>query len=240
MHTNGTIVVFGGSGAIGKSVLDLLLLRDARPLVATHRSQAPPELPGVVWVRFDAATGEGGSDLAKVIARNGACVRSVVFAIGCPSSKRKVVETPVSEWIETFAVNAIGLVNAYTAVHEPARRGQARVVVLSSDTTRKVGASNGPYTVAKASLEAIALTLAKEEAPQGVRVNVLAPSLVDSPLANRVLRLKGVNEAQSYALTQPWGRLLTSREVAEAALSMVLDPAWAYATGQVYRLASSA
>ena len=72
----------------------------------------------------------------------------------------------------------------------------------------------------------------------GVRVNVLAPSLVDSPLADHILQLKGVVDRHAYVDMLPQGRMITTLEVAEAAVSMGLDLQWDYANGQVFRLAS--
>jgi NAD(P)-dependent dehydrogenase (short-subunit alcohol dehydrogenase family) len=238
MSIDGTVVVFGGTGAVGRATLDTLRRRGRDPVVATWCNRPPPEAPGVAWARFDAVSGAGREELSRALDRAGGAVRAVVFTVGGPSSKRPVAQTPEPEWGETFAANALSFVHAYAAVRGPAHRGRARVVALGSDATRTVGPGNGPYTAAKAALEAIALTLAKEEAEHGVRVNVLAPSLIDSPMAARILRLKGVDHPAAYATTQPWGRLLTAEEVAEAAVSMALDPAWEYATGQVVRLAA--
>jgi NAD(P)-dependent dehydrogenase (short-subunit alcohol dehydrogenase family) len=81
-------------------------------------------------------------------------------------------------------------------------------------------------------------TLAKEEAYYGVRVNVVAPMLVDSPLGDRILSLKGITDKAALAMTLPWGRLLSVAEVAEAVASVGLDDAWQYATGHVFRLSA--
>jgi NAD(P)-dependent dehydrogenase (short-subunit alcohol dehydrogenase family) len=103
---------------------------------------------------------------------------------------------------------------------------------------RGAGARNGPYTASKAALEAVALTLAKEEAGSGVRVNIVAPSLVESPQAQTVLARKGVTDTAVYYAGLPWGRALSVDEVAEVIVGIGADEQWRYLTGQVLRMAA--
>lgn len=160
------------------------------------------------------------------------------FCIGIPSAKKQIVDTKTEEWINLFSVNAVGFVRAYTAIADIVRRSQSRIIVLSSDTTRIMGSQNGPYTASKAALEVIVQTLAKEEAQFGVRLTLLAPSLVDSPLADYILELKGITDKATHNESLPWGRPIAIQEVAEAAVSLALDVQWGYCTGQIFRLAS--
>ncbi len=120
------------------------------------------------------------------------------------------------------------------------RRSQGRVVALSSNTTNVLGPTNGAYTASKVALESVVVTLAKEEASYGVRINALAPSLVESPLADYVLKLKGVRDRKDYISSLPWGRMISRESIADVATSIVLDDSWDYVTGQVIRFASGA
>jgi NAD(P)-dependent dehydrogenase (short-subunit alcohol dehydrogenase family) len=97
-------------------------------------------------------------------------------------------------------------------------------------------ATSGPYTATKAALQSVAVTLAREEAVNGVRVNVLAPSLIRSPMAEEVLRRKGVSDPEAHYRALPWGRPLDADEVAAARLAVALDPPWRYVSGRVIPL----
>ena len=50
--------------------------------------------------------------------------------------------------------------------------------MISSVATSHMAANSSPYNMAKAALEALAMTLAKEERRNGIHVNVVAPGLV--------------------------------------------------------------
>lgn len=58
--------------------------------------------------------------------------------------------------------------------------------MISSVAVQAMGSHGGPYNMAKAALEALALTLAKEEERHGIRVNVIRPGFVDTRLAHLV------------------------------------------------------
>ncbi len=119
------------------------------------------------------------------------------------------------------------------------------VLFLSGTLAQRPVAESGAYAASKAALEAYAKAFALEEAPR-VRVNVLAPGLVDTAMA-RTLRLsegeamplgperQSREKAQREAMASwhPMGRLGQPEEVAEAALQL-LDACWS--TGTVLTL----
>src|SRR5205823_10178522 len=130
--------------------------------------------------------------VAEAVRVDGRPLRTLIYAAGVDSTKRSVVDTPMDEFEQLWKANAMGFVAIWQATAELARVDGASVVVVSSEAARTAGSGNGPYSVSKAALETIALTLAKEEATCGVRVNVVSPSLVASPMAETMLAHKGI------------------------------------------------
>jgi 3-oxoacyl-[acyl-carrier protein] reductase len=232
------ILVFGGTGGIGRAIIDHSIKRNLKQIVATYRS-SPPHIPELVqWTRFNAGS-TPPRELASWLDKNMIRLDSVIFTIGTPSSKRIIVDTPEDEWLSLYIDNCLSFVLAYQAIKVKIRENKGCVLVLSSNTTKTIGKLNGAYTAAKAALETVVVTLSKEEAPYGVRINALAPSLVDTPLADHIIKLKGVKNKKKYIRSLPWKRLIDKSAVAEAAVSIVLDSAWNYATGQIFHLASN-
>lgn len=240
-----TAVVFGATGTIGQEIVACLKKRGLTQIVATYYSQDPKPLSdihsNIKWTFFDA-----NSDTSN----EGSCIKSlsmkflesfsVFYCIGLPSSKQLVSETEPQEWISLFNTNCVGLVRAFHLVKAHLRRTKGCLLVVSSDTTRVIGSKNGAYSASKVALEVLAETLAKEESNYGVRVIVLSPSLVDSPLANHILSLKGIEDKDFYIREScPWSRLITVSEVAETAVALALDPAWNYMSGHVVRLSAN-
>ncbi|MFF7944528.1 SDR family NAD(P)-dependent oxidoreductase [Nocardia gamkensis] len=203
-------VVAGASGAIGHAMATQLATT-GWSVIATFRRHRPDPLDGIIWVPFDGSSDAGGQELRSVIQTDPRPVSALLCCIGAPSSKRRIADTDASEFDAVFASNVTAVVRLWHATHESARRGQAGVVVLGSSTTSQLRPGNGAYSSAKAGLEALVATLAAEEAEQGVRINLVAPSLVDSPLAESILAVKGVTDPAAYYQGLPWGRPLSTR-----------------------------
>ena len=86
--------------------------------------------------------------------------------------------------------------------------------------------------MAKAALEALALTLAKEERTRGIRVNIVAPGLVDTEMGRRLVKgALGVDDIRTLDKGMPFGRVCTPEDVADVVRFLVSD-ACAYVTGQ--------
>lgn len=228
-------VVAGASGAIGAEVASRLVSAGWE-VIATYRRQPGPD-PDVTWTLFNGGAVAGADQLRLALRADARPVAAVICCIGAPSSKRLVAETDPDEFDEVFAANVTAVVQLWQAVCETARAGAAGVVVLGSSTTTALRAGNGAYSAAKAAAEALVATLATEESEYGVRVNMVSPSLVDSPLAEALLVRKGVTDIAGYYSGLPWGRPLSTAEVATVAVDLATAPHWRYASGQVVRLA---
>lgn len=230
-------VVGGGTGAIGQAVVENFA-GQGWTVVATYRRGTPSKAKGVHWIRFDGSDDSDVARLSDLVMKISGRLAAVVSTIGVPSSKQLVAETEGDEYADVFEGNVIANVRLWRAIYKRARIGKAGLVLLGSDTTATLRPRNGAYSAAKAALEALGVTLAAEEAPYGVRVNVVAPSLVKSPLAEQILKMKGVAETGEYYTALPWGRALTSTEVARVAVDIATNRQWEYVSGQTIRLAA--
>jgi len=93
-------------------------------------------------------------------------------------------------------------------------------------------AYGAPYNMAKAAAEALALTLAHEEATNGVRVNIVAPGLVATDMGDRLVRAKlGRGSVSELDPEQPFGRVTRPADVAEVICFLVSEPG-SMVTGQ--------
>ncbi|MEU8542936.1 SDR family oxidoreductase [Streptomyces sp. NPDC048717] len=231
-------VVTGGSGALGTAIRSRLTESGWR-VIATYRTRRPEPAHSVghtTWVRFDAADGTSTEALREAVTAQPGRLHAVFACVGAPSSKRPVAETPLSEFTAVHEANALSLVSTWHAVADRARRDSTAVLAVGSDAGQATRANNGPYSAAKAALESLVTTLAKEEHEHGVRVNLIAPSLIDSPLAAHVMALKGVTDPVEYFARLPWGRPLVLDEVAAACIELATAAHWSYVTGQIYPL----
>jgi len=110
--------------------------------------------------------------------------------------------------------------------------GRADIIMISSVATLGMGARGSPYNMGKAAMEALALTLAKEERAHGVRTNIVAPSLTVTEMGRRLTRsTAGVSDIHELDARSPFGRVSTPEDVA-AVVTFLVSNANPYANGQ--------
>ena len=111
-------------------------------------------------------------------------------------------------------------------------RPRGDVVFVSSVGAKLQPANGAPYNMAKAALESLAMTLAKEERRHGVHVNVVAPGLVATEMGRRLVKAMGIDDIGSLDARSPFGRVCRPEDVGAVVRFLCSDGA-GYVTGQV-------
>jgi NAD(P)-dependent dehydrogenase (short-subunit alcohol dehydrogenase family) len=111
-------------------------------------------------------------------------------------------------------------------------RPRGDIVMISSAATLHHAAGGAPYNMGKAAMEALALTLSKEVKKRGIRVNIVAPGLVETEMGRRLMKATaGVNDLRQLDATMPFGRVCQPDDIANAVRWLVSDRA-SYVTGE--------
>jgi 3-oxoacyl-[acyl-carrier protein] reductase len=98
----------------------------------------------------------------------------------------------------------------------PHMRHAARsdVIMVSSIAAQSMGPRMGLYSITKAGVEALAHTLAKEERAHGMRVNIVAPGLVDTDMGRKLMSTFGVENIRDRDAAAPFGFVCTPDDIA--------------------------
>ena len=93
------------------------------------------------------------------------------------------------------------------------------IVMISSIAAQTLNPGYGVYAVSKAALEAMAHTLAREEKQHGMRVNLIAPGLVDTDMGRRIVEATGANIHDVNAASA-FGFVCTPDDIAATAMHL--------------------
>ena len=243
MSLDGRVAFISGGGrGIGRATA-LGLAADGADIALNYRRDADAAAETVraieelgrraVAYAADVARYEDCEPMAAAALDDFGHVDILVHSAGVASRGASVARTEPGEVHSLFDTHAYG---AWTLAHLfiPSMRTQPRgdIVLIGSAATVHMAANSAPYNMAKAALEALASTLAKEERRNGIHVNVVAPGLVDTEMGRRLVKgALGVDDIRTMDANAAFGHVCTPDEVADAVRFVVSDAA-GYITGQ--------
>jgi 3-oxoacyl-[acyl-carrier protein] reductase len=238
-------LVTGGGRGIGRAISELLASEGATVAINYRRDkEAAEETQRAILDAGGLATIHQGSN--DIPAENVALVKDVLsvhsgidIAIlngGIASKGRSVADTEPEELWQLVATHALGPHQLCRALIPSMRtRGRGDIVFISSVATSGMSANGAPYNMGKAAMEALALTLAKEERPNNIRVNIVAPGLVETDMGVRLARAmtgrREMEDLRSMDTAAPFGRVCQPEDIANAVL-WFCSPGASYITGQ--------
>ncbi len=230
-------VVTGGSAGIGAAAARMLAANGVR-VVVNGRTPAKlePVVAGIkssggeaVAVAGDCAVAAEVERLRDLALQAYGTVDIVVACAGGFRHYTPLQDVTLEEWDWVVAQNLTSTfltTRAFLPVLLAKRRGS--IITISSNAGRLVDAPlTAPYAVAKAAIGHFTRYAAREFAPQGVRVNCVAPGTAATPRVEAILseEMRG----KILALT-PMGRLGTADDSANAIVFLASDAA-SYLTG---------
>ena len=239
-------MVTGGGRGIGRGIA-VGLAEDGFDVVVTYRKDGDSandvvaEIEGLgrqaLAVQADVSSAaDNERSVAETIERFGR-LDALVSNGGIASRGQSVVDTTPEELQRVMATHALGP-HQLCSVAVPhlraaaAERGRADVVVISSVATLSHGANGAPYSMGKAALESLAMTLAKEERGNGVHVNIVAPGLVETEMGRRLVKgASGIDDIHELDAMMPFSRVCQPADIANAVRFFLSERA-SYVTGE--------
>lgn len=240
MPANGTIVVTGAASGIGQAIavrasrdrqrLVIVDVRDQTDTANMIKANGAASAMLTCDLRNETAVQEMFAEIEQ--SHGGADI-----LINCAGTMGNwpltLPETTTQEYDNVFGVNVRGTyLCCREAVSSMRSRGQGSIVNIGSELAFKAAPGATLYCAAKAAVVQLTRALAVEEAPNGIRVNVVCPGPVDTTLLNPTVGAIPANIAAQSCEQTALRRLGTPEEIAEVVWFVANDKA-SYMTGAV-------
>jgi 2-hydroxycyclohexanecarboxyl-CoA dehydrogenase len=234
-------IITGGGRGMGEA--DSILLAEEGATVITVDKNGANAKAVAEKIRNSGGKAEGfelditkGADVRKLIKEIGEKYKKIdILVNNAGYDEVKIfIDSDEEHWDWMIDLNYKGHLHVtHAALPYMRLSGNAKIVFISSDAARVGSTGEAVYAGAKAALMGFGKTLAREEARNGIRVNIICPGLTETPqfLANLADENKGkiMRSVQKWIPLKRFGK---PEEIAKAVLFMVSDDS-SFVTGQV-------
>ena len=214
------ILLIGGSSGIGLSLVNQISL-DHNVYVACRSNNSLPE--NVNYINYDVLNDELDSSLFPET------IDSFIYLPGS-INLRPFKSLSIESFKEDLEINLIGLIKSLKSVLKNLTASNSASIVLFSTVAVQRGMPfHSSVSSSKGAIEGLAKSLAAELSPK-IRVNVIAPSLVNTPLANRFLN--NDLKIEKSANRHPLKRIGSASDIANLIDYLISDKS-SWITGQI-------
>jgi Dehydrogenases with different specificities (related to short-chain alcohol dehydrogenases) len=179
---NPALVLSGGSSGIGGALAEDL--RNGWDVTSVSRSLPSDPLDGVTYVSGDVTTNAAQVVRDSLAEQGRTSIHSLVHCAGI-GVFGPFMDMPKEEWESALLLNLHGTLNFVQGIADLVEDG-GRIVLFSSGTVFKAPAGAAAYAASKAGIIGFSRSLAAEMGARNITVNVVAPGLVVTPLAEKL------------------------------------------------------
>ena len=216
-------VIIGGSSGIGAALTKILAAQGNKVYTTFNKTENFTATAGVAYHQLNVLEDELNLDFVP---------DTIDGLVYCPGSinLKPFKRIKPSAFVDDFNLQVVGAIKVIQGLSDRMKTSKDPSIVLFSTVAVSMGYNfHTQVATSKGAIEGLSKSLAAEFAPK-IRVNCVAPSLTDTPLASKLLSTE--EKKQANADRHPLKKIGTANNVAEMAAFLLSDKA-SWISGQV-------
>ncbi len=217
-------LVIGGSSGIGKEISKLLSKENI--VFSTSRNELKESNENIRQIKYDVLVDELDPGLLP---------DQIDGFVYCPGTinLRPFRSLKLETFRSDLELNLIGAIKTLQIILTRLQESPSSSIIFYSTVAVKTGMPfHSSVSSSKSALEGLTKSLAAEFAPK-IRVNCIAPSIVNTPLANKFLNTE--DKIEKAAARHPLNKIGTAKEIAQLT-QYLLDEKSKWITGQIINI----
>ena len=217
-------LVIGGSSGIGKEISELL--SNENIVFSTSRNEINESNENIRHIKYDVLEDELDPELLP---------EQIDGFVYCPGTinLRPFRSLKLETFRSDLELNLIGAIKTLQIILTRLQQSPSSSIIFYSTVAVKTGMPfHSSVSSSKSALEGLTKSLAAEFAPK-IRVNCIAPSIVNTPLANKFLNTE--DKIEKAAARHPLNKIGTAKEIAQLT-QYLLDDKSKWITGQIINI----
>ena len=217
-------LVIGGSSGIGKEISELL--SNENIVFSTSRNEINESNENIRHIKYDVLEDELDPELLP---------DQIDGFVYCPGTinLRPFRSLKLETFRSDLELNLIGAIKTLQIILTRLQQSPSSSIIFYSTVAVKTGMPfHSSVSSSKSALEGLTKSLAAEFAPK-IRVNCIAPSIVNTPLANKFLNTE--EKIEKAAARHPMNKIGTAKEIAQLT-QYLLDDKSKWITGQIINI----
>jgi len=217
-------LVIGGSSGIGKEISELLSKENI--VFSTSRNELNESNENIRHIRYNVLEDELNTELLP---------DQIDGFVYCPGTinLRPFRSLKLETFRSDLELNLIGAIKTLQVILSKLQQSSSASIIFYSTVAVKTGMPfHSSVSSSKSALEGLTRSLAAEFAPK-IRVNCIAPSIVNTPLANKFLNTE--DKIEKAAARHPLNKIGTAKEIAQLT-QYLLDDKSKWITGQIINI----
>ena len=191
--TEKKILIFGGTGSIGKALAKKLKENNYSPIIIARNEDELKKTSTEIKCDYKVCDVLDYSKLKDISDEFKNKIYGIAYCVGSINLKPMKI-TKDEDFIESFKINTLGAINAIKFNQETLANNKGSILLFSSIAVKQGFTNHTVVSTAKGAVEALTLSLAAEFAPK-IRVNCIAPSLTEAKMTQKLISNETIKKA---------------------------------------------